>query len=85
MSDDIVTRLRHWANGAAEQGVHEVVDGLNFAADQMEWLREQLRLANIHNFNMTAEIERLTAERDEARRAIANVARFRSVLDRSKP
>ena len=47
MNDDIVTRLRHWANGAAEQGVQDVVDGLNCAAD---------------------EIERLRAERDEARR-----------------
>ncbi len=41
MSDDIVTRLRHWANGAAEQEVQDVVDGLNFAADEIERLRVQ--------------------------------------------
>ena len=40
--DDIVTRLRHWANGAAEQEVQEVVDGLNLAADEIERLRAEL-------------------------------------------
>jgi len=43
MQDDIVARLRHWANGAAEQGVQDVVDGLNCAADEIERLREELR------------------------------------------
>jgi chromosome segregation ATPase len=36
-----------------------------------ETLREQLRLANIDNFNTTAEIETLRAERDEAVREAA--------------
>jgi len=39
MTDDIVTRLRHWANGAAEQEVQDVADGLNCAADEIERLR----------------------------------------------
>jgi hypothetical protein len=100
VDDDIVTRLRHWAKGAAEQEVQDVVDGLNYAADEIERLRrntgcarnqrstqfcaealdaqrdverlrEQLRLANIDNFNTTAEVETLRAERDEARRVKA--------------
>jgi DNA repair exonuclease SbcCD ATPase subunit len=33
---------------------------------EIERLREQLRLANIDNFNTTAEVETLRAERDEA-------------------
>ena len=41
---------------------------LREAREEIERLREQLRLANIDNFNTTAEVERLRAERDEARR-----------------
>ena len=37
---------------------------------EIERLREQLRLANVDNFNTTAEVERLRAERDEARREV---------------
>lgn len=43
MSADIVTRLREWARGADEQGVSEVVLGLNAAADEIERLRDELR------------------------------------------
>jgi len=103
MSDDIVTRLRHWANGAAEQGVQEVVDGLNFAADEIEDLRFQLRGthgelegalsrertlrdeqddARIGADNLQAEIERLLAERDEARRELRIVQAERDELQR---
>ena len=38
------------------------------AADEIERLREQLRLANIDSFNTIADAEQLRAERDEARR-----------------
>jgi chromosome segregation ATPase len=38
---------------------------------EIERLREQLRLANIDNFNTTAEVETLRAERDEAVREAA--------------
>ena len=40
-TEDIVARLRAWAIGADEQGVQEVSDGLKFAADEIERLREQ--------------------------------------------
>lgn len=42
------------------------------AADEIERLREQLRLANIDNFNTTAEADKLRAERDEARRDLCH-------------
>jgi hypothetical protein len=42
VSADIVTRLREWARGADEQGVSEVVLGLNAAADEIERLRFEL-------------------------------------------
>ena len=43
MSDDIdiVTLLRAWSRGAAEQGVAEVTDGLLAAADKIERLRKE--------------------------------------------
>ena len=53
-SDDIVARLR----GITWMGSDALCQG---AADEIERLREQLRLANIDNFNTTAEIERLRA------------------------
>jgi uncharacterized coiled-coil DUF342 family protein len=110
MTDDIVTRLRHWANGAAEQEVQDVADGLNCAADEIERLRrntgcarkqrstqfcaealdaqreverlrEQLRLANIDNFDTTAEVETLRAERDEAN---ANAKLYRDERDAAR-
>ncbi len=45
MSDDIVARLRRWANGAAEPEVQDVVDGLNYAADEIERLRRNIGCA----------------------------------------
>jgi len=56
--DDIVTRLRR-------DCMSLIADE---AADEIERLREQLRLANIDNFNTTSEVETMRAERDEARR-----------------
>jgi hypothetical protein len=62
--DDIVVRLhRH----RCVTGIRTVIDD---AADEIERLREQLRLANIDNFNTTSEGETLRAERDEARRLV---------------
>jgi len=48
-SDDIATRLREYFNSPT------AID----AAEEIERLRAQLRLANIDCFNTTAEIERL--------------------------
>lgn len=41
MTDDIVSRLRAWATGAQEQGVDDVFEGLNAAADEIERLRAE--------------------------------------------
>ena len=60
MNDDIVARLR------GVEGGYNLRNLFHQAADEIERLREQLRLANIDNFNTTAEIERLRSERDEA-------------------
>lgn len=54
MNDDIVARLR--LNGGLDARL------LCAAADEIERLRDQLRLANIDNFETTAEIERLRNE-----------------------
>jgi hypothetical protein len=79
MSDDIVTRLRHWANGAAEQEVQDVVDGLNFAADEIERLRRNTGCARNQRstqfcaeaLDAQREVDRLREERDEAVREAA--------------
>jgi hypothetical protein len=79
MTDDIVARLRHWANGAAEQGVQDVVDGLNYAADEIERLRRNTGCARNQRstqfcaeaLDAQREVERLRAERDEAMREAA--------------
>lgn len=63
MTDDIVRRLRDVDHPVSADFRIE-------AAAEIERLREQLRLANIDNFNTTAEVDRLTAERDEARREV---------------
>jgi hypothetical protein len=52
VSEDIVARLLAWSDGAREQGVQDVADGLSSAAE---------------------EIERLRAERDEARRWVCDI------------
>ena len=59
--------LRQHAN-TRRRGHSVNPDVLRAAAAEIERLREQLRLANIDNFNTTAEVDRLRAERDEARR-----------------
>jgi uncharacterized coiled-coil DUF342 family protein len=60
MPNDIVELLRLFGSSAVERE----------AAYEIERLREQLRLANIDNFNTNAEIDRLTNERDHARRLV---------------
>lgn len=63
MDNDIVTRLRHWAKGAAEQEVQDVVDGLNYAADEIERLRRNTGCArNQRSTQFCAEA--LDAQRD---------------------
>ena len=64
MQNDIVVRLRE------SDGGYFMRQMFTEAADEIERLREQLRLANIDNFNTTAEVDRLRAERDEARREV---------------
>lgn len=66
--DDTVNRLRIWADGMEKQKNVVVSVLMTEAADEIERLREQLRLANIDNFNTTVEVERLRKERDEVRR-----------------
>ena len=85
MSDqpDIVTTLRRESfyrptsrinsDGKAQIGFELMSINLQ-AADEIERLREQLRLANIDNFNTAAEVERLRAERDEARRSVCELS-----------
>jgi len=46
-SDDIVTRLRIWSDGAHEQGVSDVAEGLTFAATEIERLRAHIRTLEI--------------------------------------
>jgi hypothetical protein len=40
---DIVARLRAWSEGAREQSVQDVANGLAYAADEIERLREENR------------------------------------------
>ncbi len=68
MSDtiDIVDCLRiSWTSLTDKQNAERAE-----AADEIERLREQLRLANIDNCNTIAELDQVRAERDEARREI---------------
>lgn len=82
MTDDIVARLRLYANASIDGGWASVFrSDLNIAADEIERLREQLRLANIDNFNTTAEVETLRAERDEAN---ANAKLYRDERDAAR-
>jgi len=63
MSDDIdiVDRLRiNWTSLTDQQNAER-----NEAADKIERLREQLRLANIDNFNTTAEVDQVRADREK--------------------
>ena len=70
----IVRRLRLEANALGEFQAYASRDYgkmLLDAADEIERLRERLRLANIECFNTTAEVAQLRVakeERDEARR-----------------
>lgn len=73
---DIVARLRAWSNGAREQGVQDVANGLAFAADEIRRLRTQLEMwhdGNIMAESHRDEIERLRRERDEARRWVCDI------------
>lgn len=72
MSEDIVARLRVLLSKcciAPAMGVWS--RDLRDAADEIERLRAELRLANIDNFNTTAEVDQVRAERDEARREVS--------------
>jgi hypothetical protein len=65
MSEDIIETLRRFARGAQEQNATDAVSGLLAAAEEIERLRRDM----FDNLKCArAAIERLTAERDEARR-----------------
>ena len=81
MNDDIVTRLRVLLSKCCIAPAMAVWSReLRDAADEIELLREQLRLANIDNFNTTAEIELLRSTvtdcRIEIERLRAEVSRL---------
>jgi hypothetical protein len=59
--DRLRLKLEMWQDGNIMAESH---------SEEIERLREQLRLANIDNFNTTAEVETLRVERDEVRREI---------------
>jgi uncharacterized coiled-coil DUF342 family protein len=61
MTVDIVEMLREWADNAEEQGVENVVTGLQDAANEIERLRAERDEAN-------ANAKLYRDERDEARR-----------------
>lgn len=63
MRTDIVAQLRVWAENAKEQGVADVVHGLQSAADEIERLRAERDEAR-------REIRLLMADRDAARREV---------------
>jgi hypothetical protein len=69
MSDDIVARLR-----AVLHNDRSVELMNREAANEIERLRKELRLANIDAFNESAEADKLRAERDEARRSCCEFA-----------
>jgi hypothetical protein len=72
MSDtiDIADRLRISWTSMTDMGNAERLQ----AADEIARLREQLRLANIDNFNTTAELDQVRAERDQARAEVVDRA-----------
>ena len=59
--DRLRLQLEMWQDGNIMAESH---------SEEIERLREQLRLANIDCFNTTAELDQVRAERDEARREI---------------
>ena len=66
---DILSKAREIPRGIG--GYHHGIVQEMIA--EIERLREQLRLANIDNFNTTSEVETLRAERDVARRLLKAV------------
>jgi len=70
---DEIERLRRNTGCARNQRSTQFCAEALDAQRDVERLREQLRLANIDNFNTTAEVETLRAERDEARRFICDL------------
>jgi hypothetical protein len=71
---DEIERLRRNTGCARNQRSTQFCAEALDAQRDVERLREQLRLANIDNFNTTAEVETLRAERDEARRFICDLS-----------
>ena len=74
MSDDILhlLRLRRFVHTGGTNML-SAISLMKVAIDEIERLREQLRLANIDNFETTAEVERLRAERDEVRKSYCSL------------
>jgi hypothetical protein len=79
---DIVARLREWARGADEQGVSEVVLGLNAAADEIERLRAEL----VTNADELARLrERVTMLVEAAVEDAERAARLERVITNKEP
>ncbi len=70
MSDDIVARLRLWSDNAKEQDATEIVVGLCQAADEIERLREALRLEQEESAACAIDRKETQRERDQARREV---------------
>ncbi len=82
MTADIVARLREWARGADEQGVSEVVLGLNAAADEIERLRAEL----VTNADELARLrERVTMLVEAAVEDAERAARLERVITNKEP
>jgi hypothetical protein len=62
--DRLRLKLEMWQDGNIMAESH---------SEEIERLREQLRLANIDNFNTTAELDQVRVERDDARWRLCKV------------
>ena len=71
MSDDIVTRLRLYANASIDGGWASVFRAdLNIAADEIARLRNDLDGSQLAYRGASYDRDRMRAERDEARREV---------------
>jgi len=70
--DRLRLKLEMWQDGNIMAESH---------SEEIERLREQLRLASIDNFNTTAELDQVRVERDEARRELCRRQKRSVVFD----
>ena len=83
ISDDIVARLRLYANASIDGGWASVFrSDLNIAADEIERLREALRIEQEESAACAIDRKETQRERDEARR---EVCEWVAMMTRQKP